>query len=67
LPNGGKLTISAESSSSGNQEMELEVRSEEKISEASPTSLVEKEINIMFNFRFIEEILKVITDDEVKL
>ena len=54
----GKLTISAESSSSGNQEMELEVRSEEKI---------EKEINIMFNFRFIEEILKVITDDEVKI
>jgi len=53
-----KLTIMAESTASGNQEMEIETRSEEKI---------ESEINIMFNFRFVEELLKVITDDEVKI
>ena len=53
-----KLTITAESSASGNQEMELEVRIEEPI---------DPEINIMFNYSFIEDVLKNITDDEVKI
>lgn len=52
------LIITAESSSSGNQETSLEIRSEEKI---------DKEINIMFNYSFIEDVLKVITDDEIKI
>mgnify|MGYP001576221918 CR=1 FL=1 len=53
-----QLTITAESSSSGNQEMSLEIRPEEPI---------DTEINIMFNYSFIEDVLKVITDDEVKI
>ena len=40
--------------------MELEIRSD-------PSGDEVKEINIMFNFRFIEDILKVIEDDEVKI
>ncbi len=55
-----KLIVSAESSSAGNQEMELEVRNEDE-------SPIQNEINIMFNFSFIEDILKVIADDEVKI
>lgn len=55
---GQTLKISAESSSSGSQEMEIEIRTEDNI---------DKEINVMFNYRFIEELLKVITDDEVKI
>lgn len=55
-----KLIVSAESSSSGNQEMELEVRNEDTGTELA-------EVNIMFNFSFIEDILKVIVDDEVKI
>lgn len=54
----GELTITAESSIAGNQEMNLEVRSEEKM---------ENEINIMFNYSFIEDVLKVILDDEIKI
>ncbi len=53
-----ELRITAESSSSGNQETSVEIRSEEKI---------ESEINIMFNYSFVEDVLKVITDDEVKI
>ncbi len=53
-----ELRITAESSASGNQEMNIEIRSEEQIN---------NEINIMFNFSFIEDVLKVITDDEVKI
>ncbi len=56
--NNEELIIKAESSASGNQEMNIEIRSEEKI---------ESEISIMFNFSFIEDVLKVITDDEVKI
>jgi len=58
LQDNTELVITAESSSAGNQEMSLEVRSEDKI---------ESEINIMFNYSFIEDVLKVITDDEVKI
>lgn len=53
-----KLMIAAESAASGSQEMELDIRPEERI---------DTEINIMFNFRFIEEVLKVVTDDEIKI
>lgn len=53
-----QLSITAESSSSGNQEMSLEIRSDEPI---------DNEINIMFNYSFIEDVLKVIEDDEVKI
>ena len=52
--------MTAESSASGNQEMSIEIRREEE--EKS-----EEEINIMFNYSFIEDVLKVITDDEVKI
>jgi DNA polymerase-3 subunit beta len=52
------LKLKAESSSSGNQEMELEVKTED---------LKQEEINIMFNFRFIEELLKIITAEEVQI
>ncbi len=55
-----KITVSAESSSSGNQETELEIRNEDD-------SVLKNEINIMFNFTFIEDVLKTITDDEVKI
>ena len=55
-----ELTMTAESSASGNQEMSIEIRREEE--EKS-----EEEINIMFNYSFIEDVLKVITDDEVKI
>lgn len=53
------LKILAESSSSGSQESEIEIRSEE--SEKS------KETEIMFNYKYIEDVLKVIEDDEVKI
>ena len=52
------MVISAESSSSGSQETELETRNEE-------TS--KNKIEIMFNFRFIEEAIKSIEDDEVQI
>jgi DNA polymerase-3 subunit beta len=55
-----KMTVSAESSSSGNQEMELEIRNIDD-------SPIQNEINIMFNFSFIEDILKAVIDDEVKI
>jgi DNA polymerase-3 subunit beta len=55
-----QLTITAESSASGNQEMSLEIRSDPPDGEV-------KEVNIMFNYSFIEDVLKVITDDEVKI
>ena len=51
-----KLIISAESSTSGNQETELEIRSEESI-----------ETEIMFNYRFVEEVIKIIEDDEIQI
>lgn len=54
-----ELIIAAESSASGNQEMNLEIGSED-IEE-------DKEIDIMFNYSFIEDVLKVIEDDEVKI
>lgn len=54
------LKISAESVVSGNQETEIEIRND-------PSGDEVREIEIMFNYRFIEEILKVITDDEVKI
>lgn len=53
-----ELVITAESSASGNQETSLEIRSEEPIN---------TEINIMFNYSFIEDVLKTITDDEVQI
>jgi DNA polymerase-3 subunit beta len=55
-----ELKLTAESSSSGNQETTLEIRNEDKENES-------KEINIMFNYSFIEDVLKVIADDEVKI
>lgn len=55
-----KLIITAESSASGNQETSLEIRREEE-------GVSDQEINIMFNYSFIEEVLKTITDDEVKI
>lgn len=56
--NNEELIIKAESSASGNQEMSLEIRPEEPIN---------TEINIMFNYSFLEDVLKVVTDDEVKI
>lgn len=53
-----KLKIISESNTSGNQESEVDIRADEKIDE---------EIQIMFNFRFIEEVLKVTEDDEIKI
>lgn len=55
-----KMVVSAESSNSGNQEMDIEIRHED-------VSILQNEINIMFNFSFIEDVLKVIIDDEVKI
>ncbi|MEK7169018.1 MAG: DNA polymerase III subunit beta [Patescibacteria group bacterium] len=57
--NSEELIINAESSASGNQETSLGIRREELGDE--------KEIDIMFNYSFIEDILKVVTDDEVKI
>lgn len=53
-----ELIIKAESANSGNQETSLEIRSEDPIN---------SEINIMFNYRFIEEFLKVVEDDEIQM
>ncbi|MEK7536781.1 MAG: hypothetical protein AAB559_03325, partial [Patescibacteria group bacterium] len=53
-----ELIINAESSNSGNQEMGLEIRTEQEI---------KTEINIMFNYRFIEEFLKTVEDDEIQI
>jgi len=55
---GQNLKVSAESSASGNQETELEVKNE---------SGMENEINIMFNFRFLEEYLKIVEADEFRM
>lgn len=55
-----ELIITAESSSAGNQETSLEIRSEDNSTEFA-------EVNIMFNYSFIEDVLKVITDDEVQI
>jgi len=55
-----ELRIMAESSSAGNQEMDLEIRQDLSGDEVG-------EINIMFNYSFIEDVLKVIEDDEVKI
>lgn len=52
------LKVKAESSSAGNQEMELEVKTED---------LKQEEIEIMFNFRFLEEFLKIVVSDEVQI
>jgi len=53
---GVKLTISAESSVSGSQETELEARVEGSI-----------KTEIMFNYRFLEEMIKVVEDDEIQI
>jgi DNA polymerase-3 subunit beta len=58
--NSEELIIKAESNASGNQEMSLEIRSDPPDGEVN-------EINIMFNYSFLEDVLKVITDDEVKI
>jgi len=58
---GDRLTVKAESVNSGNQETSLEIRNE--IREAWPASPV----NIMFNYRFIEEFLKTVEDDEIQI
>lgn len=55
-----ELRITAESSASGNQEMSLEIRNENTSTELA-------EVNIMFNYSFIEDVLKTITDDEVQI
>lgn len=52
------MTLRAESSASGNQEMEIEINTKE---------LSEEKIEIMFNYRFIEEALKVIIGDEIEI
>lgn len=52
------LTIKAESTASGNQETDIEIRNEEK---------GEKITEIMFNYRFIEEYLKTVKDDELQI
>lgn len=52
------LTIKAESTASGNQETNIEIRNEEKD---------EKITEIMFNYRFIEEYLKTVRDDELQI
>lgn len=52
------LKVIAESSSSGNQETELEAKVEKK-------SEFDNEIEISFNYRFIEELLRVLVSDEV--
>lgn len=52
------LVVKSESSSAGNQESEIEIKTEEE---------VKQEINIMFNFRFIEELLKIVVSDEVQI
>ena len=52
------LIVEAESSTSGKQETEIEIRSEDKI---------KKDLEIMFNFRFLEEVLKSIESDEVQI
>lgn len=52
------LKIKAESSNSGNQETEIEAKTED---------LKQNEIEIMFNFRFIEEFLKIVASDEVSI
>lgn len=52
------LKTKAESSSSGNQETEIEVKTE---------NLKQEEIDIMFNFRFVEEFLKIVVSDEVQI
>lgn len=52
------LKVIAESSSSGNQETDLEVKVEKK-------SEFDGGVDISFNFRFIEEVLRVIESDEV--
>jgi len=51
-----KLLVSAESSTSGSQETELEIRSEDSV-----------DTEIMFNYRFIEEAVKVIENDEIQI
>lgn len=53
-----KLIVRAESSNSGSQESEVEIKTEEE---------VKQEINIMFNFRFIEEFLKIVVADEIQI
>lgn len=52
------LIVKSESSSAGSQESEVEIKTEEE---------VKQEINIMFNFRFIEEFLKIVVSDEVQI
>ncbi|WKZ25356.1 MAG: DNA polymerase III subunit beta [bacterium] len=52
------LKITAESSASGNQETEIEIKTEELKQEA---------IDVMFNFRFLEEFLKIVEADEIKM
>jgi len=52
----GTMKVTSESSNAGSQEMDIEVKTED---------LKQEEINIMFNFRFIEELLKIVVSDEV--
>lgn len=58
--NSEELIITSESSNSGNQETRLEIKNDPPEGEV-------KEINIMFNFRFIEEFLKIVVSDEVSV
>ncbi|HCR36032.1 DNA polymerase III subunit beta [Candidatus Woesebacteria bacterium GWC2_33_12] len=53
------LKVTAESANAGSQETEIEIRTD------SDTELAE--VEIMFNFKFIEEVLKVIENDEVQI
>jgi DNA polymerase-3 subunit beta len=55
-----ELKVTAESSVSGNQETVVEIRNE-----ASDEEI--KETETMFNYRFIEEFLKTVEDDEIQI
>lgn len=52
------MIVRAESAASGNQETEVQIERDDKS---------DKEIEIMFNFRFIEEFLKVALDEDVQI
>lgn len=57
-----ELRIMAESSNSGNQETTIEIKTEDSAMQNEA-----KEINIMFNYRFIEDFLKTVEDDEIQM
>ncbi len=54
-----KLQIIAESSNSGKQETEVEIKLDEKS--------VEKDLTILFNYKFLEDILKAIKSDDIEI